>query len=83
MGLKGGASALNSTAVLLMANPEASYGYYQQTVDFHTFLSSIAVSHQFVEFSGYPGFPATDGSYMYDVIPKILKFHSDNFVVPE
>ena len=77
------AHSLDSTAILLMAHPEALYGYYQQTADFHTYLSGQGVDHTYLEFRGDPDFPATAHRFIYDVLPKILKFHSDNFVVPE
>lgn len=76
-------TSLNSTAILLMAHTEALYGYYQQTVDFHSYLTEQGIDHTYLEFEGYPGFPATAHRFIYDILPKILKFHSDNFVVPE
>ncbi len=75
-------NSLNSTAIFLTATPDASYGYYQQTADFHTYLTGQNIAHSYLEFSGYPGYQATGERFIYDLLPKILKFHSDNFVNP-
>lgn len=65
--------------VLLMATQDAPYGHYQQTRDFESILETENVSTEYIEYSGYAGF-ADDGSrYLYEVWPRILKFHSDKF----
>ncbi|MCX6827174.1 MAG: alpha/beta hydrolase-fold protein [candidate division Zixibacteria bacterium] len=77
--------SLDSTKVLLIATPEADYGYYQQTIDFWSHISRYYADSVVTlsTFNGYPGFPANGQGYTYDDLPKILKFHSDNFVIPE
>jgi S-formylglutathione hydrolase FrmB len=75
-------TSLDSTAILMMATSDASFGFYQQTVDFHNHLTSQNISHQYLTFGGYPGYSATGHKFVYDLLPKILKFHSDNFVMP-
>jgi S-formylglutathione hydrolase FrmB len=75
-------TSLDSTDLLLIGNPGADYGYYQQTVDFHSDLTTLGKAHEYYEFSGYEGNPATRYQYTYDMLAKILKFHSDKFILP-
>jgi hypothetical protein len=75
--------ALDSSAIFIMAHTGAEFGQYQQTVDFHAHLAGLGIEHTFTEFNGYQSFPAKGHNYMYDMIPKILKFHSDNLVIPD
>jgi hypothetical protein len=72
--------SLDTTAVLLMASTQADYGLYEQTLDFHNRLTVLGKTHQYLEYSGYSGYQATGTQFTYDILPKILKFHSDHFI---
>jgi hypothetical protein len=72
----------DSTDILLIGNPEASYGYYGQTLSFHNLMTTLSIDHEYEELTGYEGFPSTRYQYTYDMLAKILKFHSDKFIVP-
>ncbi|MEP0827231.1 MAG: hypothetical protein HRF51_01805, partial [bacterium] len=64
--------------IMLINTPEAQYGFYQQTLDFHNYLTSQSVEHEYLEFNGYPGYPSVRSEYIYDILEQILIFHSDN-----
>ncbi len=64
--------------IMLINTPEALYGFYQQTLDFHNYLTSQSVDHEYLEFVGYPGYPSVRSEYIYDILEAILIFHSEN-----
>jgi S-formylglutathione hydrolase FrmB len=74
--------ALDTTAVFLAASPQADFGYFDQTLAFHDHLTGLNKAHQYLMFNGYSGVPASGNNYTYDMLKKILKFHSDHFIIP-
>ncbi|MCP4704361.1 MAG: esterase family protein [candidate division Zixibacteria bacterium] len=74
------AGALDTTSVLLITTADAKYNFYQQTLDFSNYLTNVAgVTHDFNTYSGYDGYDATGERFFYDILPDILKYHSDKF----
>nr|MBN2277833.1 hypothetical protein [candidate division Zixibacteria bacterium] len=76
--------ALDNTQVQLFTLSDGLYGFNEQTESFAAYLSTVlGTTITPYEYSGYPGYPANEGRFVYDILPAILKFHSDNFVLPE
>jgi hypothetical protein len=77
--------ALDTTAIKLFTIGQDNYGFSQQTIDFADYLETYLTGHGVsvnldpLNFDGYPGYPAAEGQMIYDILPAILKFHSDNF----
>ncbi|UCD95337.1 MAG: hypothetical protein JSU69_04610, partial [Candidatus Zixiibacteriota bacterium] len=72
--------ALDNTAIQLYTIADDQYGFNLQTISFASFLSSqLGRTIQPVEFTGYDGYPASANKFTYDILPAILKFHSDEF----
>ncbi len=73
-------NSLDSVPLMLLASPQADYGFYQQTASFRTTLQGLSnVNVSYEEYTGYSGYPADNHHFVYDLLPKILKFHSDHF----
>ena len=49
---------------------------------FSQLLSLYGKDHTYIEYSGYPSYPAGHDSFIYDRLVEILKFHSDHFPPP-
>ncbi len=68
--------------VLIMATQAAKFNHFDQDTMFVNKLRSLStpVTTVFEEYSGYDGFADDGGShYIFEVLPSILKFHSDRF----
>jgi len=81
--LAGIPGALDNTAMLLMTSADARYNYDQQTIDFHQHLVNQGIADSLTIFGGYGDYEASNDRFLYDILADILKFHSDQFVVPE
>jgi hypothetical protein len=78
--------ALDSVAIMLWTSADGAnpvYDFDQQTLDFAMYLQGQGISHSRASFSGYEGYEATGNRFLYDLMGDILKYHSDNFDVPE
>ncbi|MCH9030769.1 MAG: hypothetical protein IIB00_00715 [candidate division Zixibacteria bacterium] len=71
---------------LVMATRQPKFGYYQgmymQDSVFVDYVNSLDPNYrfQFREYSGHDGIGDFDGArFLFDVLPTILKFHSDKF----
>jgi hypothetical protein len=74
-------NSLDSVRLMLLASPQADYGFYQQTTSFRTTLQGLPNVHlTYTEYSGYSGYPADKFHVVYDLLQNVLEFHSDNFV---
>jgi S-formylglutathione hydrolase FrmB len=71
--------ALDTTSILLMTTADASFNFYQQTLDFASHLTSSGIAFDLNTYSGYDGYEATGERFFYDILQDILKYHSDNF----
>jgi S-formylglutathione hydrolase FrmB len=52
------------------------------TKAFEQLLSAYGKEHTYMEYSGYPGYPAGHDNFIYDRLVEILKFHSRHFPPP-
>ncbi len=66
--------AIDSLDIQLITLNDDSYDFDQQTRDF-----GQAVGLQVTNIEGYEGFDASNGRFIYDILPKVLKYHSDRF----
>jgi len=72
-------------AVHLFTTNDDDYGFNVQTVNFaswlqgHLNMRGIQTDLMPLNFEGYDGYEATGGRMLYDILPQLLKFHSDNF----
>jgi len=75
--------ALDEVKMWIATTPEFSFGNYrQQTLSWiETLRNNGFDSTQFevMEYTGYPGNPATNGQYLYDIMREMLIFHSKVF----
>jgi len=72
--------ALDNTQVRLFTVSDDQYGFKEQTESFATQLSTeLGANISPTEYPGYVDYPAIQGRFVYDILPAILKFHSDNF----
>ncbi len=71
--------ALDTTDVLLMTTADARYNYYQQTLDFASYLTDQSIDHDLNIYSGYGDYNASGERFFYDILQDILKYHSDRF----
>jgi S-formylglutathione hydrolase FrmB len=60
------------------------FGFEGQAAAFYLALvDKVPASNINIEtYSGYPGYPALNNSFIYDRLRKVLKFHSDCFTAP-
>lgn len=81
-------AALDSMYIKLFIASDEGYGFNQQTRSFGNYLENYLAGRGInrdldpIIFDGYEGNPATVDKFIYDILPEILKFHSDNFVIP-
>jgi len=55
----------------------------QDSIFYNALLEKVPASNiTFETYSGYPGYPALNNSFIYDRLRKVLKFHSDCFTAP-
>jgi S-formylglutathione hydrolase FrmB len=56
----------------------------QANTFYNALLKKVPASNvTFETYSGYPGYPALNNSFIYDRLRKVLKFHSDCFTPPK
>jgi len=78
-------TALDETAVMLAYTTDADeYTFNEQTGDFRELLVSTygkveGQSLQTVSFNGYGDFIASSDRFIFDLLPEVLKFHSEKF----
>ncbi|MBN2227215.1 MAG: hypothetical protein JW763_07600 [candidate division Zixibacteria bacterium] len=83
--LEANPTALDETAVLLAYTTDSDeYTFNEQTGDFHDLLVNTygkveGVDLQTITFDGYSDYIASGDRFIFDLLPEILKFHSDNF----
>ena len=71
--------------VALFTTEDDEYGFNVQTVNFaswlqgHLNMRGINRDLMPINFDGYNGYSSDGGRMLYDILPQILKFHSDNF----
>lgn len=71
---------LANTHLFVASSPSAPYNYYPMTQSWLTTLrSTYGLTVEEHSYDGYVGGPAGSNPYLYDVLKKMLKFHSDRF----
>ncbi len=81
-------AAYDSMAIGLFMASDEGFGFNNQTISFanylQTYLAGRGITRNLtpLTFSGFEGSPATVDNYTYDILPAVLKFHSDNFGEP-
>ena len=75
------ATPLDSVNMFFASSPQSPHNYYPMTQSWITALKAKGLTSQITEYnySGVNGGPVEHGEYLYDVLRKMLKFHSDNF----
>jgi hypothetical protein len=70
----------DSTSLKLFTIADDQYGFNRQTEAFAAFLeATYGIQFEVNDFDGYEGYANTTGRFVYDILPYILKFHSDLF----
>ncbi|MEW5995462.1 MAG: hypothetical protein AB1744_13850, partial [Candidatus Zixiibacteriota bacterium] len=73
---------LDSVKMWIATTPEWQFGNYrEQTLSWIETLRTNGLDSliEVYEYTGYPGNPATDNRYIYDVMREMLIFHSNVF----
>lgn len=71
------ATALDDVNIWIGTSRQAKWNYFEMTEAWISTLGSNV--DEVYEYQGYSGNPATDNQYVYDLLGRMLKFHSDNF----
>lgn len=71
------AGTLDNVNIFVATSTQAHWYYHQMTQAWINTLGSNV--DEVYEYQGYAGSPATDNQYIYDLMKRWLKFHSDNF----
>ncbi len=81
-------SALDSMYIKLFIADDEGYGFNEQTRSFADYLGTYLTGRGInrgidsLVFNGYEDYPATMDNFVYDILPALLKFHSDHFIAP-
>ena len=75
-------TAFGDLSIYLDCGDQNEFGLYEGTWTFSQLLSLYGKEHTYIEYSGYPGYPAEHDNFIYDRLVEILKFHSRNFPPP-
>ncbi len=76
-------------AIKLFTTNDDEYGFNVQTYNFaswlqgHLNMRGISSDMTPDNYEGYEDYEAARGRFLYDILPVILKFHSDNFPDPD
>ncbi len=77
-------TSLKHTSIYIDCGDQDEFGFAGQAQAFYNVLvTKVPASNvTFQIYSGYPGYPALDNSFIYDRLREVLKFHSDHFAAP-
>ncbi|MCP4684494.1 MAG: hypothetical protein GY867_03500, partial [bacterium] len=73
-----GGDPLQGVNIWVASNPGARWNYGEMTQSWITFMRSQGYPVEQYDYSSFDGGVESD-EYLYDLIRKMLKFHSDNF----
>jgi len=76
-------SAFGDLKMYMDCGDNDDFKLYQGARAFSQLLSLYGKENSYVEYSGYPGYPARHDSFIHDRLVDILKFHSRNFPPPK
>jgi S-formylglutathione hydrolase FrmB len=68
--------------IYLDCGDQDEFQLYEGVSAFSQLLSLYGKDHSYVQYSGYPGYPAKHNNFVYDRLVEILKFHSQHFPPP-
>lgn len=76
-----GAGTLSGVDLWFGTSTETRFGFYDQTSSWMSTLAGAPYNYPMstLNYQGYPGNPATDHQYLYDLLKDILVFHSNSF----
>ena len=74
-----GGRPLDGVNMWVASNPGAKWNYYEMTQSWISFLQGNNYSVEEYEYGSFGDAPIQDDEYLYDLLRKMLKFHSDNF----
>jgi S-formylglutathione hydrolase FrmB len=75
-------SAFGDLDMYMECGDQDNFKLYQGTRALSQLLSLFGKENTYVEYSGYPGYPARHDSFIHDRLADILKFHSEHFPPP-
>jgi len=74
--------AFGDLSIYIDCGDQNEFKLYEGTRAFDQLLSLYGKEHTYIEYSGYPGYPADQDNFIYDRLVEVLKFHSRNFPPP-
>lgn len=79
--VQAGGTPLAGVNMFFSTSSSSPYNYYPMTQSWINYLKGKGLTAQITEqpYSGYDGGPNGSSAYIYDILRKWLKFHSDNF----
>jgi S-formylglutathione hydrolase FrmB len=75
---KVGGQPLQGVNIWVASNPSARWNYFEMTQSWTAFMQAQGYPVEEYDYSGFDGAIESD-EYLYDLLRKMLKFHSDNF----
>lgn len=77
-------TSLRHMSFYIDCGDQDEFGFTGQAQTFYNVLvTKVPASNvTFQIYSGYPGYPALDNSFIYDRLREVFKFHSDHFTAP-
>ncbi len=75
-------NAFGDLSIYLDCGDQNELELYEGIRAFSQLLSVYGKEHTYIEYGGYPGYPAGHDNFIYDRLMEILKFHSRHFPPP-
>ncbi|MCJ7459273.1 MAG: alpha/beta hydrolase-fold protein [candidate division Zixibacteria bacterium] len=76
-------TSLNHLKIYIDCGDPGEFGFKDQALAFYNSLPAVIRNNTSLQiYSGYPGYPALENSFIYDRLREVLKFHSDHFTAP-
>ncbi|OGC85082.1 MAG: hypothetical protein A2W07_04230 [candidate division Zixibacteria bacterium RBG_16_43_9] len=76
-------TSLNHLKIYIDCGDPGEFGFKDQALAFYNSLPAVIRNNTTLQiYSGYPGYPALENSFIYDRLREVLKFHSDHFTAP-
>ena len=76
-------TSLNQLKIYIDCGDPGEFGFKDQALAFYNSLPAVIRNNSSLQiYSGYPGYPALENSFIYDRLREVLKFHSDHFTAP-
>jgi len=74
-----GGSPLADVNMWIGTSTQAKWGYHDMTMSWIATLQNAGYAPETYTYGGYEGYPAENGEFMYDLLRKMLIFHSESF----